>query len=117
MKIMAFERSGSTSWPEQAQTERLLAAEAHQVWDLQQAGVIREIYFRADRNDAVLVLECRDEPEARRALASLPLVKEALIDFDIVPLRPYPGFARLFAAPDSVAPSAASAQPPPPIGR
>ncbi len=68
------------------------------MWDLQQAGVIREIYFRCDRSDAVAVLECRDEAEARGALASLPLVKEALIDFDVVPLRPYPGLARLFAA-------------------
>jgi len=25
------------------------------------------------------------------------LVRERLIDFDIVPLAPYPGFARLFA--------------------
>jgi len=28
---------------------------------------------------------------------SLPLVAAGLIDFDLVPLKPYPGFARLFA--------------------
>ncbi len=79
-------------------TDPLLAAEAKQVWELQQAGVVREIYFRADRSEAVVILECRDEAEARSALAALPLVKEGLIDFDVVPLRPYSGFARLFAA-------------------
>ncbi len=36
----------------------LLAAEARRVWELQQADVIREAHFRADRSDAVLVLEC-----------------------------------------------------------
>jgi hypothetical protein len=30
------------------------------------------------------------------ALATLPLVSQGLIDFDLIPLRPYPGFARLF---------------------
>ncbi len=96
MKLLALERSGRNPWPDEPNAERLLVAEARQVWDLQQTGVIREIYFRGDRPDAVLVLECRDEAEARSALASLPLVKEAVIDFEIVPLRPYPGFARLF---------------------
>ncbi len=99
MKVMAFERAGTSLWPEQATSDRLLVAEAKQVWQLQQAGVIREIHFRADRSDAVLVLECRDEAEARSTLAALPLVKERLIDFDVVALRPYSGLARLFAAP------------------
>ncbi len=98
MKLLALERNGTNPWSKHADTDRLLVAEAKRVWELQQAGVIREIYFRADRSDAVLVLECRDEADARSTLASLPLVKESLIDFDIVPLRPYPGFARLFAA-------------------
>jgi hypothetical protein len=34
---------------------------------------------------------------AREAIDSLPLVAAGLIDFDLVPLKPYPGFARLFA--------------------
>lgn len=98
MKVLALERSGTKPWPGQATADGLLAAEARRIWDLQQAGVIREIDFRCDRSDAVLVLECRDEAEARGVLATLPLVKAALIDFEVVPLRPYPGLARLFAA-------------------
>ncbi len=98
MKLLALERAGTGPLPEQTTTDRLLVAEAKQVWELQQAGVIREMYFRADRTDAVLVLECRDVADARSTLAALPLVKEGLIDFDIVPLRPYPGLARLFFA-------------------
>lgn len=98
MKLLAFERAGTASWPDQERTDALLAAEAKRVWDLYQAGAIREVYFRADRHEAVLILESDDEAEARKILASLPLVREALIDFDLVPLRPYPAFARLFAA-------------------
>lgn len=63
-----------------------------------QANVVREIYFRADRSAAVLVLESASLEEARAALATLLLVKAGLIMFDLIPLKPYPGFARLFAA-------------------
>jgi hypothetical protein len=45
----------------------------------------------------VLILECADIEEAREVLNTLPLVKEGLITFDVIPLVPYPGFSRLFA--------------------
>ncbi len=74
----------------------LRPAEARQAYDLQQRDVLREIYFRADRANGVLVFEVPDLAAARAAVDSLPLVAAGLIDFDLVPLRPYPGFARLF---------------------
>jgi muconolactone delta-isomerase len=74
-----------------------LKAEAARVWELYRAGVLREVYFRQDRSNAVLVLECADVEAARQALASLPLVSAGLVRFDLIPLVPYPGFARLFA--------------------
>jgi hypothetical protein len=76
-----------------------LDAEARRVWELQQEGVIREMYFRADRPDAVIVLECADLDAARAALDTLPLVREGLIAFSLIPLRPYPGLGRLFRDP------------------
>jgi len=45
-----------------------------------------------------LVLECADVDEANAVLSTLPLVKAGLITFELIPLGPYPGFARLFAA-------------------
>jgi hypothetical protein len=75
-----------------------LRDEARRAWALQQEGVIRELYFRDDQPLAVLVLECPTLESARVALASLPLVRHGLIRFDLIPLRAYPGFARLFAA-------------------
>jgi muconolactone delta-isomerase len=96
MKILALEKSVVGVVDTQF-TEELLRTEAAQAWELYQTGVLREIYFTADRHEAVLILECADADAARSCLASLPLVKSGLIDFTVVPLAPYPGFARLFS--------------------
>ena len=74
--------------------------EAAKLWKLHQLGVIRELYYRKERSEAVLVLECQGAEEAARILAQLPMVEAGLIDFEIIPLVPYLGFARLFAPQD-----------------
>jgi muconolactone delta-isomerase len=94
MRILALERELSSA---AACTPELLRAEARAVWNLQQQGIVREVYFRADRHEAVLMLECADIAEAQAHLAALPLVQAGLITFDVIPLVPYDGFARLFA--------------------
>ena len=76
----------------------LLREEARKVWEFYQEDFIREAYFRADQTSAVLVLECRDVDEARKKISELPLVSADLIDFELIPLVPYPGFSRLFAS-------------------
>jgi hypothetical protein len=78
-------------------TDAVLKEEASRAWELHKAGVIRELYFRDDRESAVLVLECEDVAEARTVLDTLPLVRDGLIAFDYIPLAAYPGFARLFS--------------------
>ncbi len=95
MKLIALEREIPGISAEQFQPH--LESEAAKVWELYQTGVLRELYFRQDRSEAVLVLECADVEEAEQVLATLPLVKEGLITFDVIPLIPYPGFVRLFA--------------------
>jgi hypothetical protein len=95
MKILALEKElpGAT-----AEAFRLhLRAEAARVWELQQSGALREIYFNSDQHTAVLVLECTNGEEAQRILATLPLAAAGLIEFEIIPLAPYDGFARLFS--------------------
>ncbi len=98
MKILAIEHDPPAVTGEQF-TEPLLKAEAQRAWELHQAGLIRELYFRADRHEAVLILECAHVDEARSILDTLPLVREKLIGFELIPLIAYPGFARLFAEP------------------
>jgi len=97
MKILAIEHDPPGVTDDQF-TPELLQAEARRAWELHQAGIIRELYFRADRSEAVLILECADVDEARSVLDTLPLVRENLIGFELIPLIAYPGFARLFAA-------------------
>ena len=74
----------------------LLKEEAQKVWNLQQVGIIREIYFTKDTQEAVIILECKDEADAKNILETLPLVKAKLIRFEIKPLIAYDGFERLF---------------------
>jgi muconolactone delta-isomerase len=95
MKILAIEKETPGTTDEQF-APPLLRQEAERAWDLYQSGVIRELYFRGDREEAVLILESQDLEEASRVLESLPLVQNDLISFDLIPLVPYPGFERLF---------------------
>jgi len=93
MKVLALEKGLASG----AINADLLKAEARRVWELCQEGVVIEAYFRADRHEAVLVLEVQDSQAAKTALDILPLVTEGLITFDLIPLVPYDGFARLFS--------------------
>ncbi len=95
MKILALERElpGATA----KQFQKYAIDEARKVWEMTQAGVIRESYFRANRNEAVLILECASVAKAEETLSKLPFVQNKLITFELIPLRAYPGFERLFA--------------------
>jgi hypothetical protein len=96
MQIIALEKelTGANSHD----FEPHLLAEAARAWELYQSGLIRQIYFRQDWPGAVLILECSSIAEAETALETLPLVQQGLIAFDFIPLKPYPGFARLFGS-------------------
>jgi len=94
MKLLALEQEVASVDPGAFQP--LLKVEARRVWELQQSGTLREIYFRQDQSTAVLVLECESVAEAQKELGSLPLVQAGLITFEIIPLKAYPGFERLF---------------------
>lgn len=94
MKILAFEVEQPNL--SAADFAPHLKDEARRVWELQQAGLVREVYFRADQHTAVLVLECPALEDAQAALNTLPLVEHGLIAFQLIPLKPYDGFARLF---------------------
>jgi muconolactone delta-isomerase len=95
MKILALERELS-GVPGDTFTDDVLREEAAAAWHLHRLGVIRELYFRSDRHTAVLLLECAGVDEANEILATLPLVKQGLIEFQTIPLEAYTGFERLF---------------------
>jgi hypothetical protein len=94
MKILALEKETPGNTAEQYAPH--LRAEAARVWELYQIGVLRELYFHRERHTAVLMLECASVDEAKIILESMPLYIAGLIDFELIPLIPYDGFARLF---------------------
>jgi len=93
MKILAIEKE--MQGIKDSDYLPFLEAEARKVWEIQQQGLIREIYF-TDEQYAVLVLEANDKIHAREIVEQLPLVQQKLIDFDFMTLNAYPGYARLF---------------------
>ncbi len=77
-----------------------VGVEARSVWELYESDRVREFYLRADnRPGVVLVLECDDVTEAERLIAVLPISEADLLDFEVIPLRPYMGFRELFRDP------------------
>jgi hypothetical protein len=74
--------------------------EARSVWELYESDRVREYYLRADhRPGVVVVFESDDVSEAERLVAALPMVEAGLLDFEVIPLRPYIGFRELFENP------------------
>lgn len=95
MKIMALEIPVPNV--DRAQFGPHIKPEARRVWELIQSGELREIYRRGDGKGHVLMFECASVAEAQTLVDSLPLVREKLIAFDLIPLGPYPGLGTLFA--------------------
>ncbi len=92
MKILAIEKeSANVNW---ANANEILEEEALRVYQLYLADNIREIYF-TENNNAVLILEVKDILSAKELLNTLPLVKQDMIEFDIMELKPYTGYGRL----------------------
>jgi predicted Ser/Thr protein kinase len=74
----------------------ILKDEARVIWHQVQSGMIREIYFHGENHTAVMILEVPGLGEAEDILSQLPLAREGFIRFEIIPLVPYDGYARLF---------------------
>jgi hypothetical protein len=102
MRFIALGSLVDTSFPGLTREEAaaLGRAEARRAWELHQAGIVREITFRTDAHRSIMFLEAPDEAAAREALGSLPFVRAGLLAFEVIGLRPYDGWARLFAPAD-----------------
>ena len=65
-------------------------------WEHYKQGKIRELYFRQDNPGVVLMMECNSLDEAQELLDELPLVKEHLIEFELIPLGYFEPLETLF---------------------
>jgi hypothetical protein len=62
--------------------------EMRRIAELQEAGVIEQLYLKADRSGAVIMLETESTEEAERQLATLPLVERGVTRFEVTQLMP-----------------------------
>jgi len=92
MQFLAIARRRVEAFPEALISEQL-PAEAERVRELYAAGIMRTIYSRGDVPGAVVLLEASDLAEAEAAMRSLPLHRSGMLEVEIVPLRPFRGFA------------------------
>ncbi|MFY9781588.1 MAG: muconolactone Delta-isomerase family protein [Candidatus Baltobacteraceae bacterium] len=69
-----------------------LPPEAARARELYANGAFRALYSRGDIPGAVIVLEAADAAEAEKIVASLPMAQQAMMDIEVIPLRPYRGF-------------------------
>lgn len=93
--ILAIEQETRDAAPSDF-TASLLDQEARAVWQYQQDGFIRQIFFRDDQDAAILIVEAASVEQAEARLRKLPLVDSGLVSFELIALKAYPGFARLF---------------------
>lgn len=71
--------------------------EAEKVWEYYKTDLVRSIHYIADMSGAVMILEADSLDIIRSAVDRFPMAENNLLDFEIVPLKPYVGLEALFA--------------------
>jgi muconolactone delta-isomerase len=56
-------------------------------------GFLRQIWTRADVAGACFLIEAESEAQVREKLNTLPLYRAGMVEYSLVPLKPYAGFA------------------------
>jgi hypothetical protein len=85
MKIIAYDQF-KPGVAKESITLNLLKEEMTYAWRLQKAGVIREMYGRADAPGGVIVFECGTVDEVKDYVAAFPLAKAGLLEWTFLPL-------------------------------
>jgi uncharacterized protein YciI len=92
MKFIAITRRLTERFSD-AEFAEHLGAEGERARELYAAGSFRALYSRGDVPGAVIEIEAADADEAARFVGSLPFAVRGLMEYQIVPLRPYRVFA------------------------
>jgi hypothetical protein len=72
--------------------------ELRALWALYRDGLVREAYSPGAPG-VVLTVEAASSEAANERLAELPLVRSAIIEFELIELRPFAAFEQLFTNP------------------
>jgi muconolactone delta-isomerase len=93
MQFLSISRRRTDAFPPESFTPELGARESQRVKELYAAGLLRQVWRRADTPGAAILWEAASESEVRDALESLPIFKAGMLELTaLVPLEPYPGF-------------------------
>lgn len=71
--------------------------EAEKVWEYYAADMIRSIHYIADMSGAVLLFEVASLEAVQKAVEQLPMAQTNVLQFEILPLKPYTWLDALFA--------------------
>ena len=93
MKILAVEKNVRPIDPENE--KMILSEEAILVYELYHDEIVREFYFN-ENHEAILVLEYSSVAACEELLHELPLVKRGFTRFELMEMRRYTGFERIF---------------------
>ncbi|MEI7726875.1 MAG: hypothetical protein WCK09_17325 [Bacteroidota bacterium] len=93
MKILAIEKNVRQIDPHKEKFA--LSEEAVTLYELYHEEIVREFYF-TENHEAILVLEYSSVAACEEMLHELPLVKNGLTRFEVMEMRPYTGFERIF---------------------
>jgi hypothetical protein len=95
VKVLAIVDLSETA--DRTEVFRRLDEELRESWKLFSANVIREAYATDDAARVVFVLETGDLAAAENALHELPLVQLGYFKVQLIELRPFSNWARMFA--------------------
>lgn len=71
-------------------------SEAEKVWEYYAADMLRTIHYIADMSGAVLMFEAMSLEAVQEAVAQFPMAQANVLQFEILPLKPYTGLDALF---------------------
>ncbi len=71
---------------------RLAEQESERARELYAAGLIRQIWHRADIPGACLLWEAEGEEQVREVWKTFPFAEAGMTEVTLIPLKPYGGF-------------------------
>lgn len=74
-----------------------VGAEADRAWKFYASEQIRQMYYIADMSGAVMLWEGESVESVTQEAQKLPMVKEGILECEVLALKPYTGYASLFA--------------------
>jgi hypothetical protein len=96
MKVLAVVNLAASA--NLSDVQRLLGDELRESWKLYAENIIREAYITDHPARVVFVLEAADLAAAEAQLRTLPLVSQGYFTLQLMELRTFANWARLFAA-------------------